>query len=459
MRLLKTRSPSPGGAFQVKRSSPRRPSFAVTTDGQGVVNHAGAAALRELADSLGYTKALCEGLDPVHRDRAIHHPGVVLTDLAVSIADGGDCLSDLTALHDQPDLFGHIASVPTAWRVIDRFREADLERLRDARRRQRERAWQRAGTPELLVLDIDATLVTAHSDKEWASGNYKHGFGFHPLVGFLEATGEALAAILRPGSAGSNTARDHIEVLRLACEQLPEGVREDPLLVRCDSAGATHDFLDAVRARENTKFSVGFELRDDVRQAILAIPTTEWTPAIRQDAEEREGAEVCELRDLDLAKWPSGTRAICRRERPHPGAQLSFTDHEGWRFQVFITDQQGSDIALLEARHRARARCEDQIRCAKDTGLRAFPFRDFLHNRVWLELVLAAHDLLCHFRRLALSGQAQLWEPQTLRYRLFHTAGRLVHRGRRVILRLQRNWPWTELLATAFARIRQLPAT
>ncbi len=221
----------------MKRSSTRRPSFAVTTDGHGLVNHAGAAALRELADRLGYTQALCDGLDPRRAPRAIHHPGAVLTDLVVSIADGGDCLSDLSALRDQPDLFGHVASIPTAWRLIERLQESDLDRLREARRHLRQRAWQSAGSPELLVLDIDATLVTAHSDKERASGNYKHGFGFHPLTGWLEATGEAMAAILRPGSAGSNTVKDHIEVFELACRQLPEWVRDDPMLVRCDSAG------------------------------------------------------------------------------------------------------------------------------------------------------------------------------------------------------------------------------
>ncbi len=443
----------------MKRSSTRRPSFAVSTDGRGLVNHAGAAALRELADRLGYTQALCDGLDPRHAPRAVHHPGAVLTDLVVSIADGGDCLSDLSALRDQPDLFGHVASTPTAWRVIERLQAADLDRLREARRHLRQRAWQSAGTPELLVLDIDATLVTAHSEKEQASGNYKHGFGYHPLTGFLEATGEAMAAVLGPGSAGSNTVTDHLEVFELACRQLPEWVRDAPLLVRCDSAGATHKFLEGVRAREHTKFSVGFDLREEVREAILCVPEESWTPAIRQDAEEREGADVCELVDLDLSAWPSGTRAICRRERPHPGAQLSFTDHEGWRFQVFITDQEDADLALLEARHRARARCEDQIRCAKETGLRAFPFRDFLPNQIWLELVLAAHDLLCHFRRIALSGLARLWEPGTLRYRLLHTAGRLVHGGRRLLLRLQSNWRWSELLATAFTRIRQIPET
>jgi hypothetical protein len=267
-----------------------------------------------------------------------------------------------------------------------------------------------------------------------------------------------LAAILRPGNAGSNTASDHIQVLDLALDQLPDAVREQPILVRCDSAGATHRFIEAMRQR-GVWFSVSLPLGDEVCEAILSVPQDAWRPALGQNGEDREGADVCELHHLDLGGWPAGTRAICRRERPHPGAQLSFTDRQGWRFQVLITDQGDEDIALLEARHRGRARCEDQIRCAKDTGLRAFPFWGFLQNQVWLELVLAAHDLLCHFRRLALHGDAQSWEPGTLRYRLLHTAGRMVRRGRQLLLRLQRNWPWTELLATAFARIREAPAT
>lgn len=399
----------------MKRSSPRRQSFSIAREGQGIVNHAGAAVLRELADRFEYTSTLCDGLDPLRARRATHHPGAVLTDLAVSIADGGDCLRELAVLHDQPDLFGHVASVPTASRVISRLTRGHLEQLRAARRRMRDQVWRKAGRPELLVLDIDATLVTSHSEKEEASGNYKHGFGFHPLACFLEATGDALSALLRGGSAGSNTARDHIEVFRLACDQLPEWVQEEPMLVGCDSAGASHDFLNAVRAREKAKFWVGFELREEVREAILKVPEEAWEAAIRQDGEDREGAEVCELDQLDLSGWPTGTRAICRRERPHPGAQLSFTDHQGWRFQVFITDQEEEDIALLEARHRARARCEDQIRCAKETGLRAFPFQGFVQNPIWLELVLAAHDLLCHSRRVALTGEAQRWEPGALR--------------------------------------------
>lgn len=162
--------------------------------------------------------------------------------------------------------------------------------------------------------------------------------------------------------------------------------------------------------------------------------------------------------NLDLSSWPTGTRAICRRERPHPGAQLKFTDHQGFRSQVFITDQPDDDIVHLEARHRGHARVEDRIRCAKDTGLRNFPFHDFLPNQVWLELVLAAQDLIAFFQRLCLRGEARAWEPKRLRYRLLHTAARLVRTGRRLILKLQRSWRWMPMLFDAFRRLRPRPS-
>ena len=181
-------------------------------------------------------------------------------------------------------------------------------------------------------------------------------------------------------------------------------------------------------------------------------------PAITQDGDPRDGAAVCELHDLDLSAWPTATRAICRRERPHPGAQLSFTDHDGFRFQVFITDQADTDLAALEARHRAHARVEDRIRCGKASGLRNLPFRDFAANEVWLELVLVAQDLVAWMQRLCLDGEAAQWEPKRLRYCLFHVAARLVRSGRRLYLRLQRRWPWARLLGSAFERLRSLPA-
>jgi hypothetical protein len=307
-----------------------------------------------------------------------------------------------------------------------------------------------------VILDLDATLITAHSDKEGAAGTYKGGFGFHPLLCYEATTEEALAGLLRPGNAGFNTAADHIEVLERSLAQLPERAIGRGLLVRCDRAGATHAFLDHVDAR-GFRFSVGLDLSEPVREAILALPESSWRPALAQDGADREGAWVAEL-PLELSGWPPGTRAICRRERPHPGAQLSFSDHDGHRFQVFLTNQQGTRIARLEQLHRARASCEDRIRCGKDTGLANLPFRAFEANAAWLELVLIGQDLLVWTQRLLLAGtELARCEPKRLRYRLLHVAARLTRHARRLVLHLPRHWPWREPLLQAFERLRAIP--
>jgi hypothetical protein len=243
----------------------------------------------------------------------------------------------------------------------------------------------------------------------------------------------------------------------MALHQLPESKRKRKILVRGDTACATHAFLDKVR-EHRLKFSISLDLYEYVKEAILNMKEKDWVPAISQEGEEREGAAVCQLKNIDLSSWPAGTRAICRRERPHPGAQLKFTDVNGYRFQVFITDQEDEDIVHLEARHRGRARVENCIRCGKATGLEYLPFHDFMPNCVWLELVLAAQDLIAFFQNLCLRGEAQEWDPKTLRYRLLHTAARIVRTGRRLILRLQQNWRWTPVLYDAFRRLRRLEA-
>jgi len=161
---------------------------------------------------------------------------------------------------------------------------------------------------------------------------------------------------------------------------------------------------------------------------------------------------------VDLSSWPEGSRLICRRERAHPGAQLSFTDHDGHRFQVFLTDQSEPDIAVLERRQRQRARVEDHIRNDKDTGLAKLPFRDFQMNQVWLALVLIAHDLIRWTQTLLLTGELAKAEPKRLRYRLLHVAGRLAFHSRQARLRLQHTWPWAGELAAAFSKLRTLPA-
>ena len=458
---LKVASPLKEGTLRVQatKSSSR---FEVTADGDGVVGHAGAALLVELADRLGLTTALSWRAGRAQTARHRHHAGGVLRDLAVLLADGGDCLSDLAGLREQPALFGEVASTATTWRVVEQVaRDQDgLAGLRAARAQARAQAWAAGAHVEgLLVVDLDATLLDAHSDKQGAAGTYKHGFGFHPLLAYLDrgdGTGEPLAGILREGNAGSNTTCDHIEVTDLALAQLPRAADGQPILVRADTAGATHGLTDHLRAR-GVRFSVGLPADERVRAAVLAVPPGGWAPAIDPSGQPRPGAEVAELATLDLAGWPEGTRAICRREDPHPGAQLSFTDADGHRFQVFVTDQDDPNAAALELRHRRRARVEDRIRCAKATGLRNLPFDRWRRNQVWLELVLAAQDLLCWAQVLLLDGELRVAEPKQLRYRLLHVAARVTRHARRVIVRLQRSWPWATDLVTAFIRLRTLP--
>jgi hypothetical protein len=437
-------------------------SFDVTTDGTGVVGHAGAALLRELADRVGLTGALGWHQAGGHR---CHPDPAVLRDLAVMLADGGDCLSDLAVLRDQPELFGQVASTPTAWRVVERVAtDADgLARLRAARAHARARAWAAGGDPEVevLIVDADATLVLAHSDaKQGAAGTYKHSFGFHPLLAYLDrgqAPGEPLAGILRPGNASAGGADDLIELVDLALAQLPRSAADQPVLVRSDSAGASTRLGWHLRA-QGVGFSLGMPIDAHLREAVLAQPGAAWTPAVDPNGQVRPGAEVCELTGwIDLHTWPEGTRAICRREDAHPGAQLRFSDHDGHRFQVFLTDQPELDLAALELRHRQRARVEDRIRAAKATGLANLPFDRWRRNTVWLELVLAAQDLTVWAQALLLDGDLKVAEPKTLRYRLWHVAARIVRHARRLILRLQRTWPWTIALARAFTRLRALP--
>jgi hypothetical protein len=430
-------------------------SVQVVADGDGLVSRAGTGLLVGLADRLGLTDALSMALGDVRERRSRHDPGRVVRDLVVMLCDGGDCLADLGALRDQQVLFGDVCSDATAWRVISALGEDRLDAIRQARAEARQRAWAGGVRPARVTLDIDATLVTSHSDKQGAAGSYKGGYGFHPLLCYLDETGEALAGVLRPGNAGANTASDHVEVLSRGIEQLPDD-RPDEILVRCDSAGATHDFLDVV-CEMGLAFSVGFDLTEPVREAILALPERAWMPAVEAGGQPREGAGVAEL-SVDLAAWPEGTRAICRREHPHPGAQLSFTDHAGYRFQVFITNQPEADIALLELRHRQHARVEDRIRAAKQSGLRNLPFSDFEMNTAWLELVLIGQDLIAWTQKLLLTGELARCEPKRLRYRIFHVAARLTRTGRRLTLHLPRAWRWQGHLMTAFARLRALPA-
>jgi hypothetical protein len=324
-----------------------------------------------------------------------------------------------------------------------------------------------AGTDlgDTVVIDVDATLVTAHSEKEQAAATFKHGYGFHPLAAWCDNTTEMLAVTLRPGNAGSNHAGDHINVLSRAIAQIPAAYRRR-LLIRADGAGATHELLDWLTAQNTVRgrrveYSVGFCAKNHMlTSAITAIPEAVWTPAIDADGEPRDGADVAEVTELVTLKgWPVGMRVIVRREKPHPGAQLSlFEQADGWRYQAVATNTTSGQLAFLEARHRAHARVEDRIRHAKDSGLGRFPSRDYAINTVWTQLAAIAADLIAWLRLLALSGDLATAEPKLLRYRMLHVPAQLSRGGRRRRLRLPHTWPWVAQIVAAFTTINALPA-
>ena len=461
------------------KATATRPKIVVIGDGRGVVGHAGARLLADLADVTGLTSAFSQALTGLRQRRGGHDPGRIAVDLAVTLADGGEAIADLAVLRDQAALFGPIASDPTAWRLLSRLDEALLARLRAARAAAREVAWAQhaeihtqafpqvgvAGQMvEGLVLDMDATIVACHSEKERATRTWKKTFGYHPLFCFLDNTGEALSGLLREGRAGSNTTVDHITVLDQALAQIPDAHRHGtPILIRSDCAGSSHGFLAHIRGLRaehlDVRFSVGAAITEPVRQAITAA--TGWVPALDTDGQLREHAEICEITGLlDTTGWPEQTRFIVRRERPHPGAQLSLFDTiEGWRHQLIATDTppgQGS-VQFLEARHRAHARVEDRIRCGKNTGFGRFPSRVFAINQAWLHLALTGIDLLAWTQTLLLDGDLAHAEPKKLRYRILHVAARLTRTARQTRLAIAAGWPWTNQLVNAFGRLAALP--
>lgn len=352
----------------------------VSADGHGVVSHAGMALLRELADRTGLSAQVTAALADTYRGRWVYSPGEVFADLAAAVADGADCIDGVGQLcGDREHAFGAKASTTTMWRLVDeRIDTAHLPAVRAARATARAAAWTAGAAPApggWLHIDIDATLVIDHSDnKRGATPTWKKSFGHHPLLAFLDrpeiAGGEALAGLLRSGNAGSNTASDHIIVLAQALAALPAAWRPDPsrggepdrpqVLVRCDTAGATHRFADACR-EQGVGFSFGYPVDARVQDAVDTLNLAEgWYPAIDTDGGLRDGAWVAEATALvNLNSWPPGTRLILRKERPHPGAQLRFTDTDGMRVTAFITDTPtgvvAGQVAGLELRHRQHA--------------------------------------------------------------------------------------------------------
>jgi len=457
-------------------------SVRVEVRGDDVVGHAGNVIPRMLADNLGLTSGLSGALS---RPEVTHNRGAVIRDVAVAIAGGAENLAGTAVLRNQARLFGPVASTPTLWRSLNEIDHAGLARIAQVRNTVRQRVWElieaRHGAippsrtcygdlGDVIVIRIDASLIDSHSDKECAAGNFKGGYGFHPLLAFCDNTGELLAVICRPGNAGSNTASDHIAIIDAAIAAIPAKWRKN-LLITIDGAGSSHavvDHLTKLNARPgwSVAYSVGFGLDERVRTAIGQMPAHGWSPALDAAGRAREDAQVAELTGLlresaggdRLDGWPKDMRILVRREKIEVGAQLSlFEQLNGYRYQITATATRGGQPQRLEARHRVHARVEGFIRCGKDTGLARWPSASFVINTAWVTAVALAIDLLCWMRLLLLDGPLAKAEPATLRYRLLHAAARLVHRSRYLILRIPESWPWAKDFADAVNRVQAIP--
>lgn len=435
-----------------------------------LVSSAGGLLIGQTVRVSRLRRGLSAALEPWRSSRAVHDPAKVLLDVATAVALGGDCLADIAVVRAQPQLFGVVASDPTVSRLIATLSgdvAAAVAAIRAARAGARERVWSRrrplaGAVGDQVIIDLDATLVSAHSEKELAAPTFKRGFGFHPLLAFADhgpdGSGELLAGMLRTGSAGANTAADHITVLDQALAQLPRNERRN-VLVRTDTGGGVKQFLHHITDL-GLHYSVGFYGMPPIVEALSKVPPQAWRAAVDGDGEPRDGAQVAELSAYlpdTLHGWPAGMRVIARRERPHPGAQLRLSDENGWRITCFATNTRapGWTLPALEVRHRQRARAEDRIRNLKDTGLRNLPLHGFDQNQIWMEIVALAADLLTWTQTLAWHDHpARRWEPKRLRFRLLAVAGRMIYSGRRHRLRLPRGWPWNDALDHAWTNLR-----
>ncbi|HUH70078.1 MAG TPA: IS1380 family transposase [Mycobacterium sp.] len=457
-------------------------SLRIEVRGEDVVGHAGNVIPRMLADATGLTSGLSAVLS---RPEVTHDRGAVLRDVAVSIAGGAHNLAGTAVLRDQQRLFGQVASVVTMWRSLGEIDQQALAGIALARNSVRERVWElieaRHGTipasrtcygdlGPVIVIRIDASLVESHSDNQHAAGNFKGGYGFHPLLAWCDNTGELLVVIARAGNAGSNTAADHVAIIDAAIAAIPPKWRRN-LLITIDGAGCSHavvEHLEKLDARPgwSVAYSVGFDLDERARVAIGQMPAEGWEAALDAAGLARDDAQVAELTGLlrqgadgdRLAGWPADMRILVRREKIEEGRQLSlFEQINGHRYQLIATNTRGGQPQRLEAHHWVHARVEGFIRCGKDTGLARWPSHSFAINTAWVTAVALAIDLLCWTRLLLLDGPLARAEPATLRYRLLHAAARLVRHARRLILRIPETWPWAQEFADAVNRVRAIP--
>jgi len=436
------------------------------------VAHVGLHALGAFADRLHLGDSLSAAIPIAGERLPLHDRGKVVVQAMLMLTGGGEACADIERLRAQAALFGSVPSDSTLYRTFRSIDSATLAKLWEALAEVRTKVWRRAAATTgtaTVVLDIDGSLHEIHSEnKQETAATYKGGFGFHPMYCFADATGETLAVRLRPGNAGANNISDHVAVLDAAIAGLPDEIAvghrpgddaslvNRPVQVRTDSAGCT-DFVWHARNR-NVGFAVIARSNASVHAAIsrVAFDGDAWAPALRQDGDERPGAAVAEVSEhLDLSAWPPGTRLIVRREPLHPGAQQSLFPSVMFRYWGHYTDADGEAVEL-DVHMRAHAHVEDNIRRLKDSGAHRFPFTDIDANRAWLAVVCFADSLVRWFQQLCLTGALAIAEPKTLRWGLWHTPARIVHRARRRIVRVLDGWPNTDALLAAYGRIAAL---
>jgi len=468
-------------------------ALTVTDGGSGLVGHAGAILLRKAADQAGLTGWLGAALQKPGKSPVFGRGGVLVS-MAAAIALGAASMSDIAVLAQLSPVLGAAPSGPTVRRALDLAgMAASLERIAGARAKARAHVWEliegtAAGFPWLviagktltgwLVIDLDATLVTAHSDKEGAAPTWKKGYGFHPLGAWLANTRECLAMLLRPGNAGSNTFADHKQVLAAAIRQVPARFRRK-ILVRVDGAGASHELirhlLGMSSPRRTVLFTCGWMITAADEDAIRQVPAGAWEPGIGQDGTIEQDKDVAEITGLmsRAGNWPDGLRWIARRVKPSRRHLKNLTDYEkktGWKYSITCTNIPGTGISgvpgshhpqHIDVVHREHAVVETGgVRTAKAMGLRNLPSKSWQVNKGWVIAANIAADLTAWTRLLGLCDDPGLRQadPDTLRYRIWHIPARLVHHARQRVLKISPDWPWKEAFLTCWQRLRALPA-
>ena len=463
----------------------------VTADGKGLVGHVGGMLLRKLADQGGLTAELDAALAQPGSSPQLSR-GMVLVSTAIAIAMGATSMADIQVLDQLAPVLGAAPSDSTVRRVLDLASDRVLLKAAQARARIRRHVWDlieaAGGFPWLeiagkslegwTVIDMDGTLITAHSDKENAAPTWKKGYGFHPLAAWCMNTRECLDMLLRPGNAGSNTFTDHKEVLDRALRQVPAAYRRK-ILVRIDGAGASHDLVEHLLTlttkRKDLLFTCGWMITETDEQAIAAVPGDAWGPGVRQDGTVEEDKDVAEITHLMSRAeiWPEGLRFIARRVRPSRRHKKNMTAYEkktGWKYSITCTNIPHTGIGgvpgsqhpqFIDVAHRDHATVEtDGVRTAKAMGLRNLPSKAWQVNKGWTLAANIAADLTSWARLIGFHDQPELKnaEPGTLRYRIWHLPARIVRHARKRTLKISADWPWNDAFITCWNRLCALPA-